>query len=333
MTRMYHSSTRTLTTRALTAAREPLPIGSRPTTAAATGPEDSPYGLHLATERGLTYLLTAPGRPRLRPARTSPATSSCTACTPATPTTRLELDAEQPRLQAPVAGEAVDVPALARALPPPPDRAASAKRRRPGCAATVAGLRHSLGRDAVAIHHHYDVSNAFYEMVLGPSMTYTCALFPTEDATLEEAQDAKYAPGRPQARPSPRPAPPRPRVRLGRHGPARGREYGVHALGVTLSREQAAWARAEDQGGGPRPPRRGRFMDYRHVEERGLRRHLLDRADRAHRREVTTRRTSPSSRTGCVCRADCSTTASPGTTTGSARPAPSSTATSSRTVS
>ena len=47
-------------------------------------------------------------------------------------------------------------------------------------------------RDAEAIHHHYDVSNRFYEMVLGPSMTYTCAVFPTEDATLEEAQDDKY---------------------------------------------------------------------------------------------------------------------------------------------
>ena len=57
---------------------------------------------------------------------------------------------------------------------------------------TVEGFRHSMGRDAEAIHHHYDVSNRFYEMVLGPSMTYTCAVFPREDATLEEAQDYKY---------------------------------------------------------------------------------------------------------------------------------------------
>ena len=40
------------------------------------------------------------------------------------------------------------------------------------------GLRHSRTRDAEAIHHHYDVSNTFYEWVLGPSMTYTCACYP-----------------------------------------------------------------------------------------------------------------------------------------------------------
>ena len=60
-----------------------------------------------------------------------------------------------------------------------------APRRSRGC-----GTRRE--RDAEAIHHHYDVSNAFYELVLGPSMTYTCAVFPTRDATLEEAQDDKY---------------------------------------------------------------------------------------------------------------------------------------------
>ena len=36
------------------------------------------------------------------------------------------------------------------------------------------------------------MSNTFYEWVLGPSMAYTCAVFPTADATLEEAQDAKF---------------------------------------------------------------------------------------------------------------------------------------------
>ncbi|MCZ3387048.1 MAG: class I SAM-dependent methyltransferase, partial [Actinomycetia bacterium] len=52
------------------------------------------------------------------------------------------------------------------------------------------GLRHSKERDANAIAHHYDVSNRFYEMVLGPSMTYTCALYPDAGASLETAQTA-----------------------------------------------------------------------------------------------------------------------------------------------
>ena len=54
------------------------------------------------------------------------------------------------------------------------------------------GLRHSRGRDAEAIRHHYDVSNRFYELVLGPSMAYTCAVFPKLDASLEEAQEEKF---------------------------------------------------------------------------------------------------------------------------------------------
>lgn len=39
------------------------------------------------------------------------------------------------------------------------------------------GLRHSKSRDQQVVSHHYDVSNRFYEWVLGPSMTYTCAVY------------------------------------------------------------------------------------------------------------------------------------------------------------
>lgn len=50
------------------------------------------------------------------------------------------------------------------------------------------GERHSITRDRRAVTHHYDVSAAFYELVLDPSLTYTCALFETPDDTLEQAQ-------------------------------------------------------------------------------------------------------------------------------------------------
>jgi len=56
----------------------------------------------------------------------------------------------------------------------------------------LGGRRHSRGRDANAISHHYDVSNRFYEWVLGPTMAYTCACYPHQDATLEEAQGYKF---------------------------------------------------------------------------------------------------------------------------------------------
>ncbi len=54
------------------------------------------------------------------------------------------------------------------------------------------GRRHSPGRDAQAVSHHYDVGNDFYELVLGPSMTYSCARFVGPDTSLEEAQWAKH---------------------------------------------------------------------------------------------------------------------------------------------
>src|SRR5215471_10464258 len=41
------------------------------------------------------------------------------------------------------------------------------------------------------IHHQYDISNDFYKLWLDSDMVYTCAYFPREDATLEEAQRAK----------------------------------------------------------------------------------------------------------------------------------------------
>ncbi|MEV6220100.1 class I SAM-dependent methyltransferase [Nocardia fluminea] len=55
------------------------------------------------------------------------------------------------------------------------------------------GPLHTKRRDAAAISHHYDVSNDFYRLVLGPSMTYSCARFvPDDDGSLEAAQRAKH---------------------------------------------------------------------------------------------------------------------------------------------
>ena len=69
---------------------------------------------------------------------------------------------------------------LRRPLPPPPEEA------------RLHGGRHSLRRDAAAIEHHYDVGNDFYRLVLGPSMTYSCARFVDEATDLTAAQRAKH---------------------------------------------------------------------------------------------------------------------------------------------
>jgi cyclopropane-fatty-acyl-phospholipid synthase len=77
-------------------------------------------------------------------------------------------------------GAARGVGALGRPLEPPPEEA------------RLSGWRHSLSRDARAITHHYDVGNDFYRLVLGPSMTYSCARFTTAESTLDDAQAAKH---------------------------------------------------------------------------------------------------------------------------------------------
>jgi len=134
----------------------------------------------------------------------------------------------------------------------------------------LAGRRHSRGRDANAISHHYDVSNRFYEWVLGPSMAYTCAVYPDRDATLEQAQAYKFDL---VAR------------KLGLTGGMRlldvgcgwggmvihaAREYGARALGVTLSAQQAAWAQAVIERAGLSKLAEVRHLDYRDVPEAGF---------------------------------------------------------------
>jgi cyclopropane-fatty-acyl-phospholipid synthase len=130
------------------------------------------------------------------------------------------------------------------------------------------GMRHSKARDAEAISHHYDVSNRFYEWVLGPSMTYTCACYPRDDATLEQAQEHKYDL---VARKLGLTAGMRLLdVGCGWGGMVRhaAKHYGVRALGVTLSRRQADWAAKQIAEDGLTGTAEVRFADYRDVRER-----------------------------------------------------------------
>ncbi|MFD9939632.1 class I SAM-dependent methyltransferase [Nonomuraea sp. NPDC059023] len=129
------------------------------------------------------------------------------------------------------------------------------------------GSRHAKQRDAEAIHHHYDVSNRFYEWVLGPSMAYTCAVYPTQESTLEEAQFAKFdlVAKKLDLKPG---------MRLLDVGCGWGgmvmhaaKNYGVKALGVTLSKQQAEWAQAAIKEAGLEDLAEVRFMDYRDVPE------------------------------------------------------------------
>ena len=152
---------------------------------------------------------------------------------------------------------------LSQMLPPPPPPQEHLPRWR----RVVEGFRHSPERDGKVIQHHYDVSNRFYELVLGPSMTYTCALYPTGNETLEEAQHAKYDL---VARKLDLQAGQRLLdVGCGWGGMVRhaAKEYGVRALGVTLSREQAEWAQQKIKEEGLDHLAEVRHLDYRDVKE------------------------------------------------------------------
>jgi cyclopropane-fatty-acyl-phospholipid synthase len=51
--------------------------------------------------------------------------------------------------------------------------------------------RNTLHGSRENIHRHYDLGNDFYALWLDRTMSYTCAYFPTAEATLEQAQVAK----------------------------------------------------------------------------------------------------------------------------------------------
>ena len=70
-----------------------------------------------------------------------------------------------------------------------------------------AGRIHSPARDAAAISHHYDVGNEFYRLVLGPSMTYSCARFATADDHAGGGPGGQARTDVPQAGPRRRPGP------------------------------------------------------------------------------------------------------------------------------
>ena len=248
--------------------RDGMPVRFTAYDGSSVGDPDAEIGLELLNQRGLAYLLTAPGD--LGMARAYVAGDLLLhGVHPGDPYDALTLLQSHLRFRKPTPAEALT---LVRGLgianlrpPPPPPQEHLPKWRR-----AMEGLRHSMRRDAGVISHHYDVSNAFYENVLGPSMTYTCAVYPDAGATLEEAQFEKYdlVARKVDLRPGQRLLD----VGCGWGGMVRhaAREYGVRALGVTLSAEQAHWAKVAIDREGLGDLAEVRHLDYRDVLESGF---------------------------------------------------------------
>jgi len=151
---------------------------------------------------------------------------------------------------------------LARKLLRLPKKSAGGNSR---SAARLQGEAHSKERDADAVRYHYDVSNAFYKLWLDQRMIYSCALFHSPDDSLDEAQERKldYICRK---------------LRLSKGeklldiGCGWGglimhaaRNYGVEALGITLSAPQAELANERIREAGLDERCRAEVCDYRDV--------------------------------------------------------------------
>jgi cyclopropane-fatty-acyl-phospholipid synthase len=219
------------------------------------GPDSSELALRVTSPRALARLATAPGTLGLARAYVSG---------------EIEVEGDLYALLSEMADVTINglsradqaqlvrklLPLWVRHRQPPPELEAKPR-----------GRVHSKLRDRQVISHHYDVSNRFYEWVLGPSMAYTCAVYPTSSSTLEEAQATKHE---------------LVAQKLGLRSGMRlldvgcgwggmvmhaAAEHGVKALGVTLSKNQAEWAQAEIERRGLGDLAEVRHMDYRDAPE------------------------------------------------------------------
>jgi cyclopropane-fatty-acyl-phospholipid synthase len=140
---------------------------------------------------------------------------------------------------------------------------------RPAAELRPSGRRHSKERDARAVRHHYDVSNEFFELFLGPTMVYSCAIFSSGAQTLEEAKEEKLetVARKLELKPGDRVLD----VGCGWGGfPLwAATKHGANVVGITLSPPQAERARQRAEEAGVADRVEIRVMDYRDIASTG----------------------------------------------------------------
>ena len=126
----------------------------------------------------------------------------------------------------------------------------------------------SLSASRDNVYHHYDIGNDFYRLWLDQQLAYTCAYFPSPDASLEDAQVAKFdhvcrklwlRPGEQVVEAG---------CGWGALALHMARRYGVRVRAFNVSREQIAFARERARAEGLAD--RVEFVedDWRHIEGR-----------------------------------------------------------------
>ncbi len=136
--------------------------------------------------------------------------------------------------------------------------------------AHLSGAQHSVNRDMQAIQYHYDVSNEFYQLWLDEKMVYSCAYFKDPAESIDAAQSRKldYICRKLRLQKGER------LLDIGcgwgaliMHAAA---QYGVEALGITLSEKQLALANKRIAAAGLADRCRVELLDYRNVDESQL---------------------------------------------------------------
>ncbi|MFE2975790.1 class I SAM-dependent methyltransferase [Streptomyces sp. NPDC059258] len=241
-----------------------LPVRVRMWDGSETGPRDAPT-VHVRTRRALRRLLWEPGELGLAEAYI---------------TGDIDLDADlgdglrAMRRAVRERGLTAPSPALADRL-----KAAGLALRlgavgpRPPVPAARAGLSgalHSKARDRAAISHHYDLSNAFYALLLDETMAYSCGYW-TSDAPGYGPADAQ----RDKLELICRKLGLRPGSRLLDVGCGWGsltlyaaERHGVRVTAVTLAAEQAAYVRQQVESRGLGDLVEVLNIDYRDIAER-----------------------------------------------------------------
>ena len=130
---------------------------------------------------------------------------------------------------------------------------------------TQANARRAARRN---VAHHYDLGDDFYALFLDDDRQYSCAYFPRPGMTLDQAQAAKKAhiAAKLLIEPGMRVLD----IGCGWGGMALtlARDHGARVVGVTLSENQAATARARAEAAGLADRVDIRLTDYRDLDDR-----------------------------------------------------------------
>lgn len=125
--------------------------------------------------------------------------------------------------------------------------------------------RHSPRRDRIAVRYHYDVGNEFFASFLDTRLAYSCAYFRTGNESLDDAQEAKLVHTCRKLRLTPGEL--LLDIGCGWGGMIihAAQQYGVNALGITLSENQAELARKRIAALGLNDRCRVEVRDYRQL--------------------------------------------------------------------